>query len=334
MPQLIRELEQIRPALRRQRLSGRLDIREIHDAGAEFPCFLIGAEMDVTGGAAAAVFKLAELQGEPQLFLIGQLLVVKYQNRVLAHAGVNGRDLIRRQRVPAVDPGYFTRENRRELCDRYGHAVSPRANPNAAKPYRDRLSGFLFGTDDSGSHRAARRLHRRLRGRRGAGYRDVDRPFDLAIGQQPDAVEVVVAEARLDQHLLGDHLAGVDLARLDRRVERADIQRCITLAKQVVEPALRQPAIDRQLPALEPVQRHALARLLALHTLARRLALARANIAAKPFEFQPGARIVANFVQFHVRSSTLIRWATLRIMPRTEGVSSSSRVARIFFSPR
>src|SRR5271165_1931494 len=29
-----------------------------------------------------------------------------------------------------------------------------------------------------------------------------------------------------------------------------------------------------------------------------------------------------------------IRWATLRIMPRTDGVSSSSRVLRILFKPR
>src|SRR6185295_18980547 len=106
--------------------------------------------------------------------------------------------------------------------------------------------------------------------------------------------------------------------------QRTDVHRRILLAERVPEPALRQPAIDRHLAALEGVQRHAGARLLALHTLARGLALARPDAAPELLRLQACAGIVAQLVQIHGCSSTLIRWATLRIMPRTEGVSSSS----------
>ena len=45
------------------------------------------------GCAAAGFFERAEMQGEPQLLLIGKLLIAKYQNSVVIHAGMNCRDV-------------------------------------------------------------------------------------------------------------------------------------------------------------------------------------------------------------------------------------------------
>src|SRR5277367_5297198 len=64
------------------------------------------------------------------------------------------------------------------------------------------------------------------------------------------------------------------------RKEYAPVNLGVFLAEDVLEAALGQTAIDRQLAAFEAVQRHTFARLLALYALARRLALAGADAAA------------------------------------------------------
>ena len=66
---------------------------------------------------------------------------------------------------------------------------------------------------------------------------------------------------------------------LDRLVQRDEVERRVDLAERIDEAALRQAAVDRELAALEAVQRHARARLLALHAAARGLALAGADAA-------------------------------------------------------
>src|SRR6266851_7979923 len=70
VPQLVRELEQVSPAVGRQWLAGSIDIREVLDAGAELAYLPFGTEVDGTGRAAAGVFERAEIQGEPQLLFI------------------------------------------------------------------------------------------------------------------------------------------------------------------------------------------------------------------------------------------------------------------------
>jgi hypothetical protein len=70
VPQLIRELEQVSPAVSRQRLAGSIDIREVFDAGAELAYLPSGTEVDGTGCAAAGLFKCAEMQGELQLLVV------------------------------------------------------------------------------------------------------------------------------------------------------------------------------------------------------------------------------------------------------------------------
>ena len=72
-----------------------------------------------------------------------------------------------------------------------------------------------------------------------------------------------------------------------------------SLRNGFLKPALGQAAVDRQLAALEPVERHALARLLALDALARGLALARADAAPEPLGLEVRAGIVPDLVQLH-----------------------------------
>src|SRR3546814_4338642 len=55
---------------------------------------------------------------------------------------------------------------------------------------------------------------------------------------------------------------------LDRRLQAAEVQHAVPLAEDVGEPALRQAAVDRHLPALEAVDRHAATGLLTLVALA------------------------------------------------------------------
>src|SRR2546421_7105151 len=61
VPQLVRELQQVSPAVGRQWLAGSIDIREVLDAGAELAYLPFGTEVDGTGRAAAGVFERAEI---------------------------------------------------------------------------------------------------------------------------------------------------------------------------------------------------------------------------------------------------------------------------------
>src|SRR5579863_10418698 len=181
---------------------------------------------------------------------------------------------------------------------------------------------------------AASLLHRLDRSRGRTGYGDRHGSRNLAFCQQPNAVQLASYQPRGLQLGLIDRLRCIQLARCDRGLQRAQIDRCVLLAERIPEAALRQATEDGHLAALEAVHRHAGARQLALHALAGSLALARADAAPESLRLQARARIIAQFVQVHCTFSTFTRWATLWIMPRTEGVSSSSRERRILFSPR
>src|SRR5262249_14712610 len=95
----------------------------------------------------------------------------------------------------------------------------------------------------------------------------------------------------------------IQLARRDRRLQRADIHRRILLAERVPEPALGQPPEYRHLAALERVQRHTRACLLPLHALARGLALPGPDPTPEPLRLQARASIVAQFIQLHLRTT-------------------------------
>ena len=59
------------------------------------------------------------MQREAKLLCVRHLLVAEHQNGVFGHAGMDGRNLVRRQRPPAVDTGDFAGESGGQLPDRY-----------------------------------------------------------------------------------------------------------------------------------------------------------------------------------------------------------------------
>src|ERR1700722_1442150 len=200
---------------------------------------------------------------------------------------------------------------------------------------QDNLAAELF-------HRGDRRLG-------GAGYFDGEGRFQFALGQKPHAVADAAKHARLDQRFAIDLGIGFKRARIERLLQPAEIDDVEMLAKILArEAALGQPPVQRRLAALEAVQGNAGARGLALAAARAGLALARADAPAAAFGAVMSAPIVLDLVQFHGfhrlspipprrrnqrTSSTCTRCFTRSIMPRTAGVSSSTRVRRILLRP-
>src|SRR3546814_5645215 len=98
----------------------------------------------------------------------------------------------------------------------------------------------------------------------------------------------------------------LELSGVEHLLDRAKIHLGIILGEDVVEAALRDPHVERHLAALEAVHRYAGAALLALLATAAGLAQARADATSDTDATLAGARIVTNFVQFHIldRKST------------------------------
>ena len=68
-------------------------------------------------------FELAEIAGERDLLIVGDVLVPKDQHGKSVHARLDRGDLLRDERPAAIDPLDFTNEHGVDLADRYGHAA-------------------------------------------------------------------------------------------------------------------------------------------------------------------------------------------------------------------
>src|SRR4051794_27360620 len=91
----------------------------------------------------------------------------------------------------------------------------------------------------------------------------------------------------------------IELARIDRLLDGADVHFGIIAREDVVEAALREPHVKRHLAALEARDRHARARLGALLAATGGLALAGTDAAADAHAALARALIVSEFVEFH-----------------------------------
>ncbi len=160
-------------------------------------------------------------------------------------------------------------------------ADAPSTSPRRG---RERLCGdhaaacFLHHHRRGGSI-PLRLLHRRARRRRSTGHRDGDRPgqsrrcsSSRTSSSRPRTSPAAASAASV----IGVHPRRSAPRRSPPPARRGSPAH-IPCGKCCWEAALLQAAVDRHLPALEAVDRHALARLLALHALARRLAFARAD---------------------------------------------------------
>src|SRR5688500_13670339 len=97
-----------------------------------------------------------------------------------------------------------------------------------------------------------------------------------------------------------DHALGLELASVERLLDRAEVHLGIILGEDVVEAALRQPHVERHLAALEAGDRYARARLGALLAAAGGLAEAGADAATDADAGLAGTIIVPEIVEFHV----------------------------------
>src|SRR5215472_14259123 len=126
---------------------------------------------------------------------------------------------------------------------------------------------------------AAGLLDRGDRGLGGAGDLDRELRLDLALGQQADAVALAPDHAGSHQRRAIHRGARLELARLDRLLQAADIDLDKVQPVDIVEAALGHAHVERHLAALEAVDGHARARRLALAAAPGGLALARADTA-------------------------------------------------------
>src|SRR4051794_19848213 len=95
----------------------------------------------------------------------------------------------------------------------------------------------------------------------GARHLDCDRRAEAALGQQPDAVARPAQDTRGHQLLRVEAALGGELAGIERLLQPAEVHDLEVFLKDlVVEAALRQPPVQRGLPAFEAVQRDAGAR--------------------------------------------------------------------------
>ena len=71
--------------------------------------------------AAARVLERAEVERERHLLLVGEVLVVEHQHGILVHAGLDGRHVLRRQRLAHIDARNLAEKKRMKLADRDRH---------------------------------------------------------------------------------------------------------------------------------------------------------------------------------------------------------------------
>ena len=75
--------------------------------------------------------------------------------------------------------------------------------------------------------------------------------LELALAEQANAVLAAAREAGGLQRVMVERALGVELAGIDRLLDRADVHLGIIAREDVVEAALRQPHVERHLAALE-----------------------------------------------------------------------------------
>ena len=112
-----------------------------------------------------------------------------------------------------------------------------------------------------------------------------------------DAVLAAAGQAGRVQRRLVDRRLGVELAGVDRLLDRAQVHLGIILGEDVVEAALRQPHVQRHLTAFKAVDRNARTRLLTLLAAAGGLALARTDAASDAHPALAGAIVVTKIVK-------------------------------------
>src|SRR6516165_11564982 len=119
-PQPVAELEEPHAVFGRHDPAVLVEVREIRHARTEA---LLLAPADMSGRRVA--LELAEVAGEGELLLVGDVLLAEHKNGVLVHAGLDRRHFHGAERATAVDPGDLPDKHRMQRTDRNGHGGLP-----------------------------------------------------------------------------------------------------------------------------------------------------------------------------------------------------------------
>ncbi len=160
------------------------------------------------------------------------------------------------------------------------------------------LCGFVLRRRQD-LHRSAGLFDRLDRGLGRTVDFDVNLRLDFATAEQPDAALGAAQQAGLHQRFRVDNRLGVELLRVDGFLKAVEIDLAQFHAENVVEAALRQPAMQRHLAAFKALDAHARTRGLALAAAACLLALAGANATANPHALLARAGVVGDLGELH-----------------------------------
>src|SRR6476469_9406231 len=149
--------------------------------------------------------------------------------------------------------------------------------------------------------RAAGLLDRLARTLRHAGDLERQLGLELALAEQAHAVLAAAREAGGLERVMVERALAIELAGIDRLLDRADVHFGEVLGEDVVEAALRQPHVERHLTAFEAGDADTRACLGALLATAGGLAEAGTDTAADADAALARALVILEFVELHDR---------------------------------
>ena len=117
MPELVAQIEQPAPVVARQRPIVLAEVRDIVHQGVE-PLLVRLRHI-----AARRILDLAEIEGEGDLLCVGDVLIVKHEDRIAVHPGLDRRHLLARQRPPQIHSGDLADKHRMDLANGDSHRI-------------------------------------------------------------------------------------------------------------------------------------------------------------------------------------------------------------------
>jgi hypothetical protein len=115
MPELVAEIEQPPPIVAGKRPIVMPEVGNVVHQRIE-PLFVRLGDV-----AAGGILDLAEIAGEGDLLLVGDILIVKDEHGVTIHPPVDCRDTVARQRLPQIDTRHLADKDRVDLTNGNSH---------------------------------------------------------------------------------------------------------------------------------------------------------------------------------------------------------------------
>ena len=109
--------------------------------------------------ARLVVLQFAEMPGERELFVIGEVLVAEHQHGILIHAGLDCGDRFEAEWTAAVDPRNLGCKCRMQLAERYGHVGGRLSSRSCPAQYATQYAG---PAEQSGEWSRTRRTSRKV----------------------------------------------------------------------------------------------------------------------------------------------------------------------------